>query len=86
MSKRLFQVLDEMNVNDETNKTSHVRVSGHLVSANTAKGGGHVTIGVEAAVITELAVNKDMRCLLLVIDYKEYERLTKQPTDDPPNG
>lgn len=76
-NKRLFQVLDEMNVNDEVNKTRHCRVSNHLVSANLAKGGGHVTIGVEAEVIHELASNNDIRCVLLVVDFKEYERLTK---------
>lgn len=87
MTKRLFQVLDEMNVNDENNKTRHCRVSNHLVSANLAKGGGHVTIGVEAEAIHELATNNDIRCVLLVVDFKEYERLTKlntNATDQPP--
>lgn len=85
MSKRLFQILDEMNVNDETNKTRHCRVSNHFVSADLAKGGGHVTIGVDAEVIHDLAANSDIRCLLLVVDYNEYERLTKIVTDGSSN-
>lgn len=81
MSKRLFQVLDEMNLNDENNETKHVQVSNHFVSCNIANGGGHVTIGVSSEVVTELALKKNLRCLLLVIDFDEYERLTKTPTN-----
>lgn len=75
MKKRLFQILDEMNVADGENNTGHVAISNSLVSATTAKGGGHITMGVPAEYIHRLMVDENCIPLLLVIDKKEYEKL-----------
>lgn len=75
MSKRMFQILDELNVADSENKTGSVIVCSDLVSANTAKGGGHVTIGVPAEIIARLATDNNARAILLIVDYKEYDRV-----------
>lgn len=72
--KRPFQIFDEMNVNDEANNTALLAVSPYLVEAKTAKGGGHVTMGVEANVITQLLTG-DRQVILLVFDKKEYDRI-----------
>ena len=74
---RPFEIFDQMNVADEANKTALLSVSPHLVEAKTAKGGGHVTMGVTAEVITQLLTG-DRKAILLVFDNKEYDRIDKQ--------
>ncbi|HEX2683616.1 MAG TPA: hypothetical protein VHL77_06775 [Ferruginibacter sp.] len=51
MKKRMFQILDEMNVADGKNGTATLGLCPHLVSANTVKQGGHITMGVPAELI-----------------------------------
>ncbi len=77
--KRLFQTLDDMNVADGENKTANVQVSNALVIANTAKGGGHVTMGVTREIIHTLMNKPDTICILLVVDRQEYNRVTNLP-------
>jgi hypothetical protein len=72
--KRPFEIFDEMNVADETNKTELLAMSPHLVEAKTAKGGGHVIMGVTAEVITQLMTG-DRKAVLLIFDKKEYDRI-----------
>lgn len=74
---RPFEIFDQMNVADETNKTALLSVSPYLVEAKTAKGGGHVTMGVPAEVITQL-ITGDRKAILLVFDKNEYDRIDKQ--------
>ena len=74
---RPFEIFDQMNVADEVNKTALLSVSPHLVEAKTAKGGGHVVMGVSAEVITQLMTG-DRKAVLLVFDKKEYDRIDKQ--------
>jgi len=74
---RPFEIFDQMNVADETNKTALLSISPYLVEAKTAKGGGHVTMGVTAEVITQL-ITGDRKAILLVFDKKEYDRIDKQ--------
>jgi hypothetical protein len=76
--KRLFQVFDEMNVNDDANKTAHLGCCYDMVEAKTAKGGGHVTMGVPAEEITKIFLG-DRQPILLLLDKKEYHRLNDQP-------
>jgi hypothetical protein len=80
MKKRLFQVLDEMNQNDEKNKTATCGCNFDLVEAKTAKGGGHVTIGVPAEVIHHLW-NGTHQPFLIVLDKKVYHQLKDQPAE-----
>lgn len=79
--KRLFQVFDEMNVNDEANKTAHLGCCYDMVEAKTAKGGGHVTMGVPAEAITRIFLG-EAQLILLLLDRKEYHRLNDQPVEN----
>lgn len=74
MKKRVFQILDEMNQNDTANKTATVALCNEMVEAKTAKGGGHVTMGVPAEVITQLFTG-DRIAILMIVDKKEYNRI-----------
>ena len=77
MSKRLFEVLDIMNQNDDKNKTATCGCCFDMVEAKTAKGGGVVTIGVPADAITKI-FHGDVQPFLILLDKKEYERLSKE--------
>ena len=74
---RPFEIFDQMNVADEANKTALLSLSPYLVEAKTAKGGGHVIMGVPAEIITQLMTG-DRKAVLLVFDKKEYDRIDKQ--------
>lgn len=78
MGKRLFQILDEMNVNDDVNKTATVGCCYDMVESKTAKGGGIVTIGVPAEAITRIFLG-ECQPFLILLDKKEYHRLESQP-------
>lgn len=69
--KRLFEVLDEMNVEDGINKTSLVAVCPDFISADRVKRGTKVTMGVGYEVIDDMLSDKSMP-VLLIIDKKEY--------------
>jgi hypothetical protein len=75
MAKRLFQILDEMNVKDGEQNTATVGVINHFVSAQKAKGGGHVTMGVPESVLVDLLFNKNKIPILLIIDMEEYNKI-----------
>jgi hypothetical protein len=77
MSKRLFQILDEMNVADTENKTALLGVCSHFVGAQKAKGGGHVTMGVPEKSVIDFVLHNDEKTipLLLLINRAEYERI-----------
>jgi hypothetical protein len=77
MTKRLFQILDEMNIKDGEQNTATVGVINHFVSAQKAKGGGHVTMGVPENVVMDLVFNKTKLPILLIIDLDEYEKIKK---------
>lgn len=81
MPKRLFEILDEMNQNDDKNKTATCGVNPTLVSAQKARGGGHVTMGVPENVLMDLVVNPGKHLVfLMVVDKKEYDRIATQST------
>lgn len=79
MNKRMFQILDEMNVADGENKTDNVAVSGHLVRADKAKGGAHIVMGVPEKYLYDIMADNKKSVILLVIDKKEYEKIKAQP-------
>lgn len=79
--KRLFQVLDEMNVNDDANKTETCACCFDLVGANKVKAGGHVTMGVPTEAVLKLLLGEYMPMLVL-LDKKEYHRLEDVPVED----
>jgi len=78
---RPFEIFDIMNQADEANKTSLVAISPSMVNAKTAQGGGHVTMGVSAEVITQLLTG-DRKAVLLVFDKKEYDKASEGATND----
>ena len=77
MKKRLFEVLDDMNQSDTENKTKMVAVSNYFVSGNKAKGGAHITMGVEESSLLDLLGGKCI-ALLIVVDKDEYLKRQKE--------
>lgn len=47
----------------------------HFVSANIAKGGGHVTMGVDTATIHKLAFGGDYRCILYIVKKEDFDKI-----------
>lgn len=81
----MFQILDEMNVADGENGTTHLVICDQLIEARTAKGGGHVTVGVPAEVIHWLTFNSEnTKAVLLIIDFDEYKRRAVAVSPAPP--
>jgi hypothetical protein len=73
MGKRLFQVLDEMNLDDTNNGTRLVSIGTSLISADKVKAGTKVTMGGDDQVFTDLMTGK-CTAFLVVVDRKEYEK------------
>lgn len=84
-NKRLFQILDEMNVNDDINKTATCGCCFELVAANKVKAGGHVTMGVPAEAVMKIFLG-EYQPILILMDKKEYNRLKDLPVADSPTG
>lgn len=74
MEKRFFEILDEMNRNDETNKTEMVAVCPDLISADLIKAGTKVCIGAPHAAINDI-MNDKVIPILLLINKSEYEKI-----------
>lgn len=75
INKRLFQILDEMNVKDGENNTEHVAISNTLVSANSCKQGGLVTMGVDHKRLQQLALDgSNYIAILLIVDKMEFKK------------
>lgn len=81
MTKRLFQVFDEMNVNDEKNKTATLPCAFTMVEAKSDKRGGLITMGVEPYIVQNIFLG-EMQPVLVVMNKKEYYRLEKEPFED----
>lgn len=74
MKKRLFQILDELNVQDGDKTSDHaVMVGNQIVSMDySAKHGGtKVTVGIAGNQVFDLQ-NGNKMALLLIIDKKQY--------------
>lgn len=73
--KRLFQILDEMKVDDAANKTHNVSIHPDIVRVDSMKKGLKITMGAphEATTINKL-MNGDKIPILLIIDSKEYNK------------
>lgn len=71
MKKRLFEILDEMNVDDGKNNTQLVQVCTTLISADKVKAGTKVVMGAPANTVMDLMNEKSM-AVLLIIDKAEY--------------
>ena len=74
MQKSDLIVLHEM-----AEQEMDIRASPHFVSAKLAKGGGHITMGVEAKTIHDLALgNGDYLVILYVVDREQFQKLKSQ--------
>jgi hypothetical protein len=75
--KRLFQVLDDMNVHDTENDTRLVSVSGNFVGAKKVKQGGVITLGIPENEL--MALWDETRIpVLLMVDKEEYNNRMNQ--------
>jgi hypothetical protein len=74
MTKRLFQILDELNVQDTANGTSNVGVCNQLVETRHTKHGMNITMGVPAMLNNDILKGKVVPTLLLV-NMEEYNKL-----------
>lgn len=74
MEKRLFQILDEMNVGDDENKTANCGVCNAFLSAQSSKAGARITMGAPIEAINNIG-NGETIPILLLINSKEYERI-----------
>lgn len=73
MKKRLFQILDEMNLHDAENNTRFVSMSTSMISAEKVKQGTKVSMGAGDHVVTDILEQKVI-AILLVIDVEEYRK------------
>jgi hypothetical protein len=71
MSKRLFQILDEMNLEDTQKHTRLVSISNTFISADKVKQGSHIVIGADEQALYELMQGKVVP-LLVLVDKEEY--------------
>ena len=71
MKKRLFEVLDEMNIDDGKNNTQLVQVCTTLISADKTKQGTKVLMGAPVNTLIDLLSEKAI-AVLLIIDKEEY--------------
>lgn len=75
MSKRLLELLDEMNIEDGEKKTQLVAVSPNFISADKIKGGAKISMAVEEKFLYELMNDKYMPILLLIDKNEYFKRL-----------
>lgn len=78
MTKRVFQILDELNVNDAETGSRHLQLCGNdnVISIEKKKNHGEVKFAIPVELAAELCLsNKDYRLMLVVIDGKEYDKL-----------
>lgn len=69
--KRLFEILDEMNVSDIENGTKFVSVGSDFISADKVKQGSKICMGSDDSAVMDL-MNKKVIPVLLLIDKEEY--------------
>lgn len=67
-----FEVFGEM-----IKEGKDIAASPHFVSANLAKGGGHVTMGVDAATVHKLAFGGEYRFILYVVKKSDFDEVKR---------
>lgn len=73
MAQRLFEVLNQMNLNDIKNGTATVGVCGVFVESRLTKRGTEITMGAPIKTSTEL-LSGEIIPVLLLINREEYEK------------
>lgn len=74
MSKRMFQVLDEMNQDDIKNGTKLISISNYFISADRVKQGCKVSIGCDESVLLDIANNTHLPVLMMVNKDEYFKR------------
>jgi hypothetical protein len=69
-----FEVFQEMSQNDED-----IHMTPHLVEAKTAKGGGHIVMGVTDAIVKDMFLNPDKYvCALYIVNKEQFFKRKEQ--------
>lgn len=71
MNKRLFEILDEMNVYDTNNGTRLIAISNIFVSADKIKQGTKICMGADKQSLNDIMNDKVMP-LLILVNKEEY--------------
>lgn len=71
MKKRLFEILDEMNLADIKDKTPLVSVSNAFVAGDKVKQGATITMGATEQVLMDIMLGKVVP-ILITVDKEEY--------------
>ena len=82
MKKRLFQILDEMNIDDAANNTANVALCPDIESADLTKKGGIVRVGIPREAFDRLFMQKGYDAMLMIYNIGEYKRLADLPGED----
>ena len=78
-NKRLFEILDQMNIQDTENGTMNIQLCPNFVSADYSKkiNGTKVTMGIPGNIVFDLETDKLIPVLLLV-NREEYDKLQSE--------
>lgn len=71
MNKRMFEILDEMNLDDVKNNTRLVAISNTLISADKVKQGAKISMGADEQVLFDI-MNEKVIPVLILVDKNEY--------------
>lgn len=74
MTKRLFQVLDEMNQLDSENNTRLLAVSNAFISADKVRQGTKICMGADESAVIDI-MNDEVIPILLLVNKKKYQEL-----------
>lgn len=67
----MFEILDEMNLDDVKNNTRLVAISNMLISADKVKQGAKISMGADEQVLYDL-MNEKVIPVLILVDKDEY--------------
>lgn len=88
MKKRMFQVFDEMNLDDTANGTSKLKLSNTLISANKVKQGGSLSFGVDEATLMDIIAD-NVVAVVVIVDKEDYfkrkDAEPQQPKSEQPD-
>lgn len=69
--KRLFQILDDMNLHDIENNSKLVMIGPDFIQGDTTKKGCKITMGAHIGAVNAIAKG-DVIPILVLVDKKEY--------------
>lgn len=72
--KRMFQVFDEMNVNDDKNNTATIGVCNQVTYIQSSKKGTLITMGAPKEALFDIESGKVIP-LLILLNKSEYDKL-----------